>query len=69
MVAADDEIAGYVRELERRADQAEAADQLGDLPSGDTLAAQLEQFLPRSGRPGVSASASPVGRVPLSSSG
>lgn len=45
VVAGEDEIAGYVRELERRADQAEAVDELGDLPSGEALAAQLEQFL------------------------
>jgi hypothetical protein len=48
VVAADEEMTGYVRELERRADSA-APDQdlavFGDLPSGDTLAAQLEQFL------------------------
>jgi predicted ATP-grasp superfamily ATP-dependent carboligase len=42
VVEADDETAGYVRELERRA---EDSDELGDLPSGDALAAQLEQFL------------------------
>jgi hypothetical protein len=45
VVAGEDEIAGYVRELERRADQAQEVDQLGDLPSGEALAAQLEQFL------------------------
>ena len=48
VVAADDEMAGYVRELERRADEAassQALDALGDLPSGDALAAQFEQFL------------------------
>lgn len=45
VVAGEDEIAGYVRELERRADQAEEVPQLDDLPSGDALAAQLEQFL------------------------
>jgi hypothetical protein len=44
-VAADDEIAGYVRELERRADDAEPLGELGELPSGDALAAQFEQFL------------------------
>jgi predicted ATP-grasp superfamily ATP-dependent carboligase len=44
-VAADDEIAGYVRDLERRADDGEGLDQLGELPSGDALAAQLEEFL------------------------
>jgi hypothetical protein len=45
VVAADDEMAGYVRDLERRADQADQSSGLGDLPSGDALAAQLEQFL------------------------
>jgi hypothetical protein len=48
VVAADDEMAGYVHELERRADEAASSDPLGalgDLPSGDALAAQLEQFL------------------------
>jgi hypothetical protein len=44
-LAADDEMAGYVRELERRTDHVEEPDQLGDLPSADALAAQLEQFL------------------------
>ena len=42
---------GYVRELERRADQAEDVAQLDDLPSGDVLAAQLEQFLRDQGNP------------------
>ena len=51
VVAGEDEISGYVRELERRADQAEAATQLEDLPSGDALAAQLEQFLRDQGNP------------------
>jgi proteasome assembly chaperone (PAC2) family protein len=45
VVAGEDEIAGYVRELERRADQTQEVDQFGDLPSGEALAAQLEQFL------------------------
>jgi hypothetical protein len=49
VVAADDEMAGYVRELERRADEAAASSSdlrsFGDLPSGDALAAQFEQFL------------------------
>ena len=44
-VAADDAIAAYVRELERRADRDNGPGGLGDLPSGDALAAQLEQFL------------------------
>ena len=41
-VAADEETAAYVNELERRAD--ELAEQ-EDLPSGDTLAAELTRFL------------------------
>jgi proteasome assembly chaperone (PAC2) family protein len=41
-VAADEETAAYVRELERRADEAEAE---RNLPSGDTLAAELTRFL------------------------
>src|SRR5262249_2222730 len=44
-VAADDEIAGYVRDLESRAEDTEGLDALGEIPSGDALAAQLEQFL------------------------
>ncbi len=51
-VAADQDIAGYVRELEQRADRADPADLLGDLPSGDALAAQLEQFLREQDDPG-----------------
>ena len=48
VVGADEEMAAYVRELERRSDQAAVAPglgSLGDLPSGEALAAQLEQFL------------------------
>jgi proteasome assembly chaperone (PAC2) family protein len=41
-VAADDETAAYVRELERRTDELEVE---ADLPSGDTLAAELTRFL------------------------
>jgi proteasome assembly chaperone (PAC2) family protein len=41
-VAADEETAAYVQELERRADEAEAEK---NLPSGDTLAAELTRFL------------------------
>ena len=41
-VSADAETAQYVEELERRVDMLEAAD---DLPSGDTLAAELTRFL------------------------
>jgi len=51
-VAADDEIAGYVTELERRvddADPAEGRNNLGQLPSGDALIAQLEEYLREQG--------------------
>jgi proteasome assembly chaperone (PAC2) family protein len=41
-VAADEETAAYVSELERRADELAAEE---DLPSGDTLAAELTRFL------------------------
>jgi proteasome assembly chaperone (PAC2) family protein len=41
-VSADAETAQYVEELERRVDMLEAAD---DLPSGDTLAAELTRYL------------------------
>ena len=41
-VAADADTAGYVEELEQRADALEEAD---DLPSGDALAAELTRFL------------------------
>jgi proteasome assembly chaperone (PAC2) family protein len=40
-VAADEETAAYVEELERRADTIEEA----DIPSGDTLAAELTRYL------------------------
>jgi hypothetical protein len=50
VVAADDEIAQYVRELERQADESpDLAEHLDELPSGDALAAQLEQFLREQG--------------------
>jgi hypothetical protein len=45
VVAADEEIAGYVRDLEQRSDDTPGLADLGDIPSGDALAAQLEQFL------------------------
>jgi predicted ATP-grasp superfamily ATP-dependent carboligase len=45
VVAADDDMVGYVRELERRADEGRSLDSLPDIPSGDALAAELEQFL------------------------
>ena len=41
-VAADEDTAAYVDELEQRVD--ELADE-GDLPSGDALAAELTRFL------------------------
>jgi hypothetical protein len=41
-VSADAETAQYVEELERRVDMLEAAE---DLPSGDTLAAELTRYL------------------------
>ncbi len=44
-VAADEEIAGYVADLEQRSDAAPPLGDLGEIPSGDVLAAQLEQFL------------------------
>jgi proteasome assembly chaperone (PAC2) family protein len=44
-VSADEEVAGYVRDLERRTDDSGDLGDLGDLPSGEALAAQLEQFL------------------------
>jgi hypothetical protein len=41
-VASDEETAAYVQELERRVD--ELAEH-GDLPSGDSIAAELTRFL------------------------
>ena len=41
-VSTDAETASYVEELERRVDMLEAAD---DLPSGESLAAELSRFL------------------------
>ena len=43
-VAADSETAAYVEELERRADEAEEEQEL-NIPSGDTLAAELTRYL------------------------
>jgi proteasome assembly chaperone (PAC2) family protein len=48
-VAADTDLTDYVHELERRADTADGQDRFDDLPSGDALAAQLEQFLREQG--------------------
>jgi hypothetical protein len=41
-VASDEETAAYVQELERRVD--ELAEQ-GEIPSGDSIAAELTRFL------------------------
>ena len=41
-IAADEETAAYVEELERRVDLMEAAE---ELPSGESLAAELTRFL------------------------
>ena len=58
-VAADEETAAYVDELESRIDE---ADDEGDLPSGDALAAELTRFLREreSGRRGPGRSRRPV---------
>jgi predicted ATP-grasp superfamily ATP-dependent carboligase len=47
MVEADDDVQAYVRLLEERTDERtrDATIDLGDLPSGDSLAAELEHFL------------------------
>ncbi len=45
VVAADDDIAGYVQQLEARNENDTAVGPLEDIPSGDALAAELEQFL------------------------
>jgi proteasome assembly chaperone (PAC2) family protein len=50
VVAADDDIAGYVRLLEGRADENDL-EHVGDLGSGDELAAELERFLRQQGGP------------------
>jgi proteasome assembly chaperone (PAC2) family protein len=44
MVASDDDVQAYVRMLEERLDDRDAIDS-SELPSGDALAAELEQFL------------------------
>jgi hypothetical protein len=48
VVAADDEIARYVQQLQWQAERDEAAG-LDDLPSGDALALELERFLREQG--------------------
>lgn len=47
MVAADDDVQAYVKMLEERLDEREREEQIdpGELPSGDALAEELEQFL------------------------
>jgi hypothetical protein len=44
-VATDADTAGYVEELERRADSLEMLEESDDLPSGDALAAEITRFL------------------------
>lgn len=44
-VAADADTAAYVEELERRADSLEELIEEGNLPTGDTIAAELTRFL------------------------
>jgi proteasome assembly chaperone (PAC2) family protein len=44
-VASDPETAAYVEELERRADTIEGMIEEGDLPTGESLAAELTRFL------------------------
>jgi proteasome assembly chaperone (PAC2) family protein len=44
-VAADEDTAAYVEELERRADELTEESDESDLPSGDALAAELTRFL------------------------
>jgi proteasome assembly chaperone (PAC2) family protein len=44
-VASDPDTQAYVEELERRADTIESFSESGELPSGDTLAAELTRFL------------------------
>ena len=60
-VATDADTAGYVEELERRADSLELREDSDELPSGDALAAEITRFLrereangdpPGSGGPG-----------------
>jgi hypothetical protein len=44
-VATDADTAGYVEELERRADSLDLLEESDDLPSGDALAAEITRFL------------------------
>jgi predicted ATP-grasp superfamily ATP-dependent carboligase len=41
----NDELAAYVRQLEDAVDEGEASEPAEDIPSGDTIAAELERFL------------------------
>jgi len=50
-VASDDDIAGYVRQLEQRSEDEAPMGALSDLPSGDVLAEELERFLREQGGP------------------
>ena len=43
VVESDDDVAGYVHQLEERVDELDEAE--ANLPSGDALAAELEKFL------------------------
>jgi proteasome assembly chaperone (PAC2) family protein len=49
VVAADDDIAAYVRQLESRSDETELSAELDNLQSGDELAEELERFLREQG--------------------
>jgi proteasome assembly chaperone (PAC2) family protein len=44
-VATDADTAGYVEELERRADSLELLEESDDIPSGDALAAEITRYL------------------------
>ena len=44
-VASDPDTQAYVEELERRADTIESFAEGGELPTGETLAAELTRFL------------------------
>ena len=55
-VASDPDTQAYVEELERRADTIESFSESGELPSGETLAAELTRFLRQRDRERRSAS-------------
>jgi hypothetical protein len=44
-VATDADTAGYVEDLERRADSLELLEESDDIPSGDALAAEITRYL------------------------